>query len=233
MKLTADQIEDLFVFVRKHYVEHYDLQTELVDHLANGIEEQWQKYPERSYKEAQLREFKKFGVFGFADVIKKRSWAMEKRYWKLIFRFYKDYFKLPKVLLLIGGIFIVFNVLQLISTGYKMYFVLGVLLASASVMFIKALVNKRKYRAKIAVQKRYMLEEKIFQYGDALQFIFIPFHFLNAFPTLGIWLDNVYVEFALALFISCYLALCYIMVYIIPQKVEELLEETYPEYKIA
>ena len=42
MKLSAEQIERLYQFTRQHYVEYYDLQTELVDHLANAIEEQWQ-----------------------------------------------------------------------------------------------------------------------------------------------------------------------------------------------
>ena len=37
MILTQDQIQQLNKFTRAHYVEHYDLQTELVGHLANGI----------------------------------------------------------------------------------------------------------------------------------------------------------------------------------------------------
>ena len=38
MKLTEEQIQQLYKFTRQHYVEHYDVQTELVDHLANDIE---------------------------------------------------------------------------------------------------------------------------------------------------------------------------------------------------
>lgn len=57
MKLSGEQIQELYKFTRKHFVIHYDLQTELVDHLANGIEEQWREYPERSFKDARLREF--------------------------------------------------------------------------------------------------------------------------------------------------------------------------------
>ena len=34
MKLTEAHIEELYAFTRKKYVEHYDVQTELVDHLA-------------------------------------------------------------------------------------------------------------------------------------------------------------------------------------------------------
>lgn len=41
MKLTPEQIQELYKFTRQHYVEHYDVQTELVDHLANDIEQIW------------------------------------------------------------------------------------------------------------------------------------------------------------------------------------------------
>jgi hypothetical protein len=45
MKLTIEQIDRLSLFTRQHYVEWYDLQSELVDHLANAIETQWQENP--------------------------------------------------------------------------------------------------------------------------------------------------------------------------------------------
>ncbi len=34
--LTDEQVNQLFVFCRKHYVHHYDVQVELVDHLAKS-----------------------------------------------------------------------------------------------------------------------------------------------------------------------------------------------------
>ncbi len=37
MQLTKDQIQNLYKFTKQHYVEWYDLQSELVDHLANDI----------------------------------------------------------------------------------------------------------------------------------------------------------------------------------------------------
>ncbi|MEP5132812.1 MAG: hypothetical protein ABJQ64_09610, partial [Nonlabens ulvanivorans] len=63
MKLNDSQIEDLYAFTRKHYVEFYDLQTELVDHLANAIEDQWELKPHLSFEDALQIEFKKIGVF--------------------------------------------------------------------------------------------------------------------------------------------------------------------------
>jgi hypothetical protein len=61
-------------------VEYYDLQTELVDHLANDMEVIWQKQPTLSFEQARDASFKKFGVFGFMDVVGERQKAMTKRY---------------------------------------------------------------------------------------------------------------------------------------------------------
>ncbi|MDR6968723.1 hypothetical protein J2X31_002749 [Flavobacterium arsenatis] len=52
MKLNEQQIEQLYTFTRQHFVEWYDLQSELVDHLANAIEAEWHKNPKLTFEEA-------------------------------------------------------------------------------------------------------------------------------------------------------------------------------------
>ena len=69
MELTKNQIDELYKFTRKHYVYHYDVQSELVDHLANDIENIWQETPNLSFEQARYKSFKKFGIFGFMDVV--------------------------------------------------------------------------------------------------------------------------------------------------------------------
>jgi len=92
MKLTNIQIQELYKFTRKHFVEHYDVQTELVDHLANDIESIWQETPNLSFEEARDKSFKKFGIFGFMDVVEKKQSQMTKKYFKIILRFVKEWF---------------------------------------------------------------------------------------------------------------------------------------------
>jgi SPX domain protein involved in polyphosphate accumulation len=92
MKLNQEQIERLYEFTRQHYVEYYDLQTELVDHLANSIEEQWKENPKLSFETALNIEFKKFGIFGFMDVVEKRQKALSKKYYKLIWKHFIEIF---------------------------------------------------------------------------------------------------------------------------------------------
>jgi len=99
MKLTSEQIEKLYAFTRQHYVIYYDLQTELVDHLANAIEQQWQENPKISFEDALQNEFKKFGVFGFMEVVEKRQSALNKKYNKMVWLELKTFLAFQKLLL--------------------------------------------------------------------------------------------------------------------------------------
>lgn len=98
MKITASQIQELYKFTRQHYVYHYDVQTELVDHLGNDIEEFWKENPKLTFEQARDKSFKKFGIFGFMDVVESKQKQMNKRYWKIIWRFAKEWFTIPKIL---------------------------------------------------------------------------------------------------------------------------------------
>jgi hypothetical protein len=90
MQLTTSQIDQLFTFTRQHYVEWYDLQSELVDHLADSIEAQWEQFPKRTFEEALNIEFKKFGIYGFMDVVYKTS-GLNKKYYKIVWGHFKDF----------------------------------------------------------------------------------------------------------------------------------------------
>ncbi|WP_434037264.1 hypothetical protein [Formosa sp. 4Alg 33] len=98
MKVSEGQIEELYLFTRKHFVEHYDVQTELVDHLANDIESQWEEYPQRTFSDALNLAFKRFGIYGFQDILEAKSKALNQHYWSAVWTIYKQFFTLPKII---------------------------------------------------------------------------------------------------------------------------------------
>ncbi|WP_440120244.1 hypothetical protein [Tenacibaculum sp. Ill] len=89
MKLTDQHIEQLYRFTRQHFVEHYDVQTELVDHLANDIEQIWEENPTLTFEQARENSFKKFGMFGFMTVVEKKQKQLGKKYRKIIWSYLK------------------------------------------------------------------------------------------------------------------------------------------------
>lgn len=227
MKLTSEQIERLYQFTRQHYVEWYDLQTELVDHLANAIEQQWQENPKISFEDALQMEFKKFGVFGFMDVVEKRQAALNKKYNKIVWQHFKNFFSIPKIIITlssIGSLFLIlknFKYAELIATSL----ILGVVIT----FWIGLLVQKRKSKRQTKESgKKWLFKEIIFGYGT--------FAGLSSFPLqLIINIDFENIGFLKVLIISSITVFLYLIEYImlfeIPSKAEEYLEETYPEYK--
>ena len=109
MKLTKEQIQQLFEFTKKHLVEHYDVQVELVDHLANAIEDQWKQNPNISFEDALQTEFKKFGVFGFTGLVEQKQAALKNHYWKIIKKEFISFFSVPKIILSVVLFYVLFQ----------------------------------------------------------------------------------------------------------------------------
>lgn len=228
--VNQDEIQELYTFTRKHFVEHFDLQTELVDHLAVGIEKQWEQSPNLTFKEALNREFKKFGIFGFQDVIGERMKAMDKKYRSIIWRFYKEYFKLPKILLIICLTMVYFSILRLLETkaGYYFFWV-SQILALLPFVFMSF-----KYRKKLNSKKRkWMLEEMIFNQMGYFNLLQLPVHLLNLTFHSDRFFYNEWFLLAISFYVVCFLMLFHVMLVVIPPKAEQLLSEAYPEYKMV
>jgi hypothetical protein len=95
--ITEAQYESLYAFCRRHYVQYYDVQVELVDHLSEAIEEKMKVNPKLSFEQALDSVYAGFGIKGFADIVATRekmvSKQCRKQKWKLFF----SYFTVPKV----------------------------------------------------------------------------------------------------------------------------------------
>ncbi|KAA5534112.1 hypothetical protein [Paenimyroides baculatum] len=110
MELSAEQIEQLFDFTKKHFVEYYDVQVELVDHLANAIEDQWKENPNILFEDALQTEFKKFGIFGFTGLVEQKQVALQNHYWRLIKKELIDFFSIPKIIFSAALFYILFQI---------------------------------------------------------------------------------------------------------------------------
>lgn len=234
MKLSQDQIQELFQFTRKHFVEHYDVQLELVDHLANGIEKQIDQRPKLSFKEALDMEFKKFGVFGFEKIIRKKTNAMAWRYWKIIFKFYKEYFKLPKLMMMVGAVVSITALCRLIPMELKHYTFVGSLFVIEIFLFVIYFRNRKNNELEqVKNGKKWMLKDQIYTFANIIQIVNLFPLILNlSYFSKYFLMYNFFIDFSYSTLVVCLMVFCYVVVNIIPKKAEELLVETYPEYKM-
>ena len=228
MKLTPEQIDRLYQFTRQHYVEYYDLQTELVDHLANAIEAQWQENPKISFEDALQKEFKKFGVFGFMDVVEKRQAALNRKYNGIIWNHFKAFFTIPKIILtttLVGLTYFFLNI-----SLYKADVVLvafGIIILSFY-FFIMYFANKNK-KANAATQKKWLLKEIILGRSSIVGMIYLPIQIMLHSEKV---LENSLGVLAISFLLVSLILIEYIIVVEIPKKAEAYLHETYPEYAL-
>lgn len=95
--LTAEQISSLYRFCARHYVHYYDLQAELVDHLASAIEERMASQPRLSFDEALEEVYKGFGIKGFADVVAERERQLSRSNNRFRRELFFNYFRWPKL----------------------------------------------------------------------------------------------------------------------------------------
>ncbi|WP_430410869.1 hypothetical protein [Kordia sp.] len=230
MKLTATHIAELYKFTREHYVEYYDLQTELVDHLANGIEKRWEHNPQLSFDDALNLEFKEFGIFGFNDIIEKYSESMSKRYIKFIFRFMREYIKLPKIIGTLCAILALFCMIRYSAVSTWIAGILFIMVCFS--FFFQVYNNDSSYKKRrIETGKRWKLEEMIHKTGHS-GFYVLNFYHLIHFSDI-IKTDYIVMQLLIAIFLVFISLFTYISTNVLPQKAEELLRETYPEYELV
>jgi hypothetical protein len=150
MKLTPAQIEQLYTFTKQHYVEYYDLQTELVDHLANAIELEWESNPTLSFETLLNKEFKKFGVFGFMDVVEEKQKAMNKKYNNWVWNHFKAFFKLPKIIGTLLSVLLLFHMMKSITISHEVASLLTLIIL---ISLWAGLIRMNKKRIKTAKEE--------------------------------------------------------------------------------
>ena len=227
-KITDTQIASLYKFTRKHFVEYYDVQTELVDHLANDIEQIWQEKPSLSFDEAKDISFKKFGVFGFMDVVESRTKVISKKYQKIMFVILKDFFRLPQIMVTLTIFGVIFGLLDVFQS-YQRYVIICIVLLCVVVIGLRLYtLSKIKKQRLNSSGKKWMFEEMILNTGGVATFSYMPIHFIpHSNSNLGI-----YWMLFFSAFLTLFIIINYIVTYIIPSKMTKLLEEQYPEYKM-
>jgi uncharacterized membrane protein YuzA (DUF378 family) len=229
MKLNESQIQDLYAFTRKHFVEHYDLQTELVDHLANDIEAMWEKQPKLSFEEAKNKAFKKFGIFGFMEPIEQKAKAMNKRYMRYLWTELKKWFELPQIIATLS-LFLVFYFSFSSGFAAELSVIFYVIVAIWSI-YKNIQLNRHFRRRKEVSNKKWMLEEMIFKQAGGASLVFLS-QIYNVFIISDEFLTNRYAIVGLSLAYTALFLLNYISFELIPNKAEQLLNETYPEFSL-
>lgn len=93
MKLNKEQILKVKNFVSSHGIRYYDVQLEIIDHVACKVEELMTANATVTLNEAIAQTYAGFGVTGFKIVEDTMRKSLQKRYWKLFRTIFLSYLK--------------------------------------------------------------------------------------------------------------------------------------------
>lgn len=231
MKLNEQQINQLYLFTRRHFVEWYDLQSELVDHLANSIEDRWKENPKLTFEEALELEFKKFGIFGFMDVVDERRRFLSKKYSRIIWKHYKEFFRLPKIILTVSSMYFLYFLSEKLQDSQYLYLsilaVIGVVFTVESRKIHKAQKLKEKETG-----KKWFFEQTVDAF-DVYPITLLPMQLINLSVTIGEdeWHRGIAIFGAILLVLFALLQ--YVHWKIVYPKIVQEMGSVYPEYKMS
>lgn len=181
-QLTPEQIQNLHEFCEFHNVKYYDVQIELVDHLATAIEKLWDTEPGLSFEEALIQVAEQFGVdpFSFTDpnsllpfpigsekanagfdaITEYKTKALQRKYDFMQIRFFLEFFKLPRIVLTIAFTLILFLLFR--NTNDKTL-AAGIVQVGFLLSFFAywLLVYRKEVRLNICPDKRFLLYEHL------------------------------------------------------------------------
>lgn len=230
--ITEEQTEQLFQFCRRHYVYHYDIQIELVDHLASAIEEQWKQNPELSFDQGLKNSFKKFGIYGFSKIKDQKEKELRRKYNRLLWQFLLEYYRWPKVLTTFVctlGLFLLFQIVDQ---------TIWIVLSYAALVFFgvvgyHVLVFK-KFKLKIIPGKTFLLSEQFEKVNSAnviaSQLPNISYQAFNIMETKTV--DNKWILLALSFFMVALAVLLYGQLFHVPKKIKEHFLEQFAEFAL-
>ncbi len=220
-KVSKEQIDYLFDYTRKKRVRYYEIQLELVDHLASAIEEKWEQQPELSFEKALNETYDSFGIYGFAKIVQEKEQAFI-RYWRnKALGILKEQLQFPMVLRTVSLTMLIFSALLYSeSPRWITISLLAVMFGMAIISVVHNLMNRKKLQKYLSISTSFGLG------GAFMSVFFSSFQYL---PSLVIkyGLQHPALLFGFAVFMCFSLMLCYVLFIRIPQLAVLEVEQKY------
>lgn len=221
--LSEDQIKYLFKFCEKHLVYFYEVQRELVDHLANAIEEEMKNDNRLSFDSALEKVYSRFGAMGFAPLVREKTEQVTVRYKKKHRQLLRAQFGWPGIL---GFLLIATSFYSIMTSFETVGWILFILILIGGSLF--SFYNQRSLSGFLKRSgKQFMSSFTYFQKSvDSMPLIFFISIVIKK-------MDGSYLVIPLSMAIGLYVVLS-IVSYKLNREIRGNLTEEFPEvFKVA
>jgi hypothetical protein len=225
--ITPEENQKLFAFCEECNVKYYDVQIELVDHLASSIEEQWMQHPNRSFDNAMgiaLRDF----TLGLKHISKEKERALNKKYQQIHWYYIRASFSWPKALRTLALVLILFSAFRL--TPNNLLVIIPTIAMVLSVIFYYYFYYyPNNIRIKTDTSKKFLLLKRLrLQNISVLAIAFFPLHIFNI--TKFQIPNNIYIEFLVAFLTVLFGIAAYSQLFYIPKKINQYFLKQFSEF---
>jgi hypothetical protein len=239
-QLSEAQIESLHMFCAKHYVPYYDVQVELVDHMASAIETRWLTEPNVGFEEALNDVYRTFGVGGFSKVRMEKEKELRQKYSRLQRNYIGEFFRLPKIILTVAVVLLFYVVLWYSGDSISVYsrVVRYYVVFAICYLFI---VYPIKYRIKFEFGKKLLLRNQLpMLKRNSINFLLIPmilFHIgmfwllRHAVPTSVV--EIVLIDFLLAFLLTLFGISLVVVLNFVPNRIKDEIFRLYPNIIVS
>ncbi|AHW61915.1 hypothetical protein SAMN05444285_11266 [Draconibacterium orientale] len=231
--LTKEETEHLFKVCENHDVPQYDLQIELVDHLASLVEQHWVEKPEDPFKYAVYKALQKFGPTGFQQVKQQKQRALTRKYNRILWHYLLEFYHWPKTLLTLA---LTLAVVLLFKIVHQLHWLFAIYIL---VLVCGNLIYHLRYKS---INETTPNSEKSFLLLNQLKHIQYFAMFLCQLP---IWANlpfqilekqsismptNFIILFPVAFFIVSSTIVLFAYLFYIPQKIKQHFTQQFPEF---
>ena len=231
-KISKEENKQLFKFCNRHSVHQYDLQIELVDHLALAIEEQWKTDSELDFYKALKNTFGKFGITGFNKIKQQKERELRRKYNRLLWKNFIEFYRWPKVVMTFVftiGLFTLFQLTSKPSWIVLTYFLLILIFG----VYYYFNFTRNDFNIKLKSGKSFML----INYLKTVQIsiivlVQIPLQSLTTYNLFEKHSYNHWIMFAISFFMVAFSILLYGQFIFIPKKIKEHFMEHFGEFAV-
>lgn len=228
--VTQEETTELFKVCENYGVFFYDVQIEIVDHLASLIEDQWQKKPELKFEQAQKNAISGFGKSNFTKMVRTKEKEVNRKYNILLWKYLLEFYKWPKLLLTFMLTLGVFILLQTSSKTKVILFAYSVLILVVFAIYLFFIFPKLKLKVK--PEKMFLL---VARQSMALYLVTILLQLPNftnmIFNSLNIHtVENKLALAGISFFLVFASILLYANMFFLPQKIREHFLQQFPEF---
>lgn len=232
-QLTQYETKKLFHFCHQHYVYHYDVQLELVDHLASAIESQWEDDSELSFEKALRNTFRRFGITGFSRVKVETEKALRQKYNRLLWKYMLEFYRLPKIIMTLGITGILFSLVKIVENNM---WILIPYLSILAVFLISYyyLVLPKKFKIRTKVGKSFLLLKQLERTQlSTLLATQLPIHLINFSNILKLsWINHNLGSLIVSLLLTTLTIALYGELIYIPKKIKAHFMQQFAEFAV-